>query len=516
LLALAFLPAGCGQGEPSGLSGEKGGGGELRVILPAEPRSLEPNSRMDEMALVMAPNLYNRLAALDVDSQLIPDLAERWEISNAGLTYVFHLREGVRWHDGAPFTAGDVQWTLESLRDTGSLAAEAIRRIAGIETPDARTVLIRLTEPWAPFLMTLASDGAFILPRHLGGRDPGAPDWRPVGTGPFKLDEWIRGRSLTLTANLGYFKPGPLLDRVIYLFEPDSARGAELVRSGAADYLLVRPRLDLLPDLARDPRLRVLTSPGEARSYLAFNLRRPPFGDPRVREAINRALDRAALVERAFHGYGAPGFGFFTPAIAWAYNPRALAPAFNLRRARALLDDAGLVPDQRGVRAALRLVTPDLSVQVVLAREIRRQLLRVGIDARVEIVPYPRWIERVTQRRDFDLTLMGGGHGPDPESLNARFGSRGSFQIMGYASPELDAALAEGARATGLARRARAYFRAQEILARDLPIAPLAEIVRVTVCRKGVTGLAQAEARGLVPFHDYSLVRVDPSPREGR
>lgn len=511
LLVLASLPAGCGHGESSGLPRGKGGGGTFRVVLPAEPQTLDPNSPTDEIALLLAPNLYNRLVALDADSQLLPDLAESWDIGEGGLVYTFRLRQGVRWHDGQPFTAGDVRWTFERLKGRPSLAAEAIRRIASIATPDDGTVVVRLAEPWAPFLTTLGWNGVYILPRHLAGTDPSSPDWQPVGTGPFKLEERVRGRSLSLEANRAYFKPGPALDRVTYLFEPDSDRGPALLTSGAADYLVVRPGLDLLPALARDPQLRVLTAPGDSRSYLAFNLRRDPLTDRRVREAVNRALDRTALVERAYHGYGVPGYGFYTPAVSWAYNPRALAPAFDPGKARELLDAAGLLPGPRGVRLEPELITPDFSVQLETAREVRRQLAAVGIAVRIEVLPFQQWLERITQRHDFDLTLVGGNHGPDPENLNARFGARGSSQIMGYESSELEAALAEGARLPDLARRARAYLRAQEILARDLPIAPLAEIVRVTVCRKAVTGLPQAEARGLVPAHDYSLVRLNES-----
>lgn len=363
LVLFALGPAGCGRGEPSGLprgkgtargaAGSSGSSCRPRPALwtPIPRRTRSPSCWRQISSTVWWRSTWTRSSS---------DLAESWEIGDAGRAYTFRLGDGIRWHDGEPFTAEDVRWTLESLAGRRSLAAEAVRRIAAIETPDARTVVIRLTEPWAPFLTTLASNGAFILPRHLADADPSSPAWKPVGTGPFRLGERVRGRSLTLEANRAYFKPGPALDRLTYLFEPDSDRGLALLTSGAADYLVVRPALDRLPGLARDPQLRVLTYPSEGRSYLAFNLRRPPFADRRVREAINRALDRPALVE---------------------------------------------------------------------------------------------------------------------------------LQVMGYASPELDAALAEGARTPDLTRRALAYGRAQEILARDLPIAPLAENVHVTVCRKEVTGL---------------------------
>lgn len=517
LVVLPLLWTACGRQPPSPLEA-KGGGGELRVVLPAEPTELDPNSSRDEITHLVAPNLYSRLLMLDADSRLHPDLAESWEAGQGGLLYTFHLRPGVRWHDGRPFEASDVRWTLAQLARHPAFAGEAVRRITRVETPDEHTVIVHLREPWAPFLSTLAGLGTFILPRpHEGPRRPAGA--LPVGTGPFRFVEWIPGRRLVLAANPSFFRPGPFLDRVVYTFEPDPNRGPELLITGRADYVVQRPSPALLPRLARDPRLRVLTSPSDNRYYLAFNLRRRPFDDPRVREAINRALDRPALLERALYGYGAPGFGFYTPAVAWAYDPAARAPGLDLARARALLDAAGLRPDSRGIRLKLVLSGPPIAPYREIAGVVAEQLRAVGISVRLEQISSHRWMERVLQRHDFELTLIGGNQGPDPENLNLRFGSRGTTQIMGYANGQLDAVLSEGARALDLARRARAYFRAQEILARDLPIAPLAEGVQVTIYRRGVTGLPRVEARGLVPDYDFSLVRVrggSGKPGEGR
>lgn len=507
LLAFLLLGTGCAQEEPADLPARKGGGGTFRVVLPGEPRSLDPNSMDDETSLLVASNLYNKLVALDTDSRLLPDLAGSWEVSQDGLAYTFALRENVLWHDGQPFTAADVRWTLEHRKGRPSFAAEALRRIQALETPDEHTVVLRLAEPWAPLLTTLAWEGFYILPRHLG-----ASPARPVGTGPFRFGAWDRGKSLTLEANRDFWKPGPYLDRLVYRFA-DSDRALDLILSGQADYMVIRPSLDRLPALAVDPRVRVLTSPTDSRYYLAFNLRRPLFQDRRLREAINRALDRPALLERSLHGYGAPGYGFYTPAVAWAYNARALAPAFDPGRARALL--AAVLGSRAGSFQPVFL-SASLNPFGDMAREVARQLGAVGIAVRLELEPLDRWYERAMKRHDFDIALVGGNQGPDPESLNLRFGSRGLAQIMGYESAELDAAVSEGGRHADLARRAQAYFRAQEILARDLPIAPLAESIRVVVCRRGVTGLPQAEGRGLVPPHDYSLVRLPPPPGGSR
>jgi peptide/nickel transport system substrate-binding protein len=277
---------------------------------------------------------------------------------------------------------------------------------------------------------------------------------------------------------------------------------------GAADYAVVRPGLDTLQRLRDSPRLTVHTRPSDTRYYCGFNLRRRPWSDPRVRRAVNAALDRPRLVARALAGYGAPALGFYTPSVAWAYNGQARLPAFDPAAAGRLLDAAGLPPGRRGVRLTVDLLTVGYSPYAEVAREVAAQLAAVGIEVHPQFLSFPVVLSRLLDRHDFDLGLLGGSEGPDPENLEARFGSRGSLNFMGYESSPLDALLAAGARGRTPAERSAPYFRAQEILARDLPVAPLAEGVRVAVYRRELTGLPQVEARGLVANSDYSLVRL--------
>jgi ABC-type transport system substrate-binding protein len=495
-LVPALLLAACQPREPSSVASSiTGRGGELRVLIPGEPRSFDPDVPGDEIAQILAPSLYSALLTLDTDGRLLPDLAESWEVRDGGRTYLFHLRQGVFWHDGRPFGSGDVRFTLERLKSQPSISYEAVRRISRIDTPDDRTVALHLSEPWAPFLSILAWGGTYILPRHRPSR--------PVGTGPFRFGEHVRGERIVLEASPRFYRPGPFLAREVFLPALDSVQAAERLLQGKADYTVTRIPLDLVPRLERAPGLRVLTGPNSARIFCAFNLRRPPLGDVRVREAINRAIDRGDLVRRALFGYGAPGFGFYTPAIAWAYNGDAHVPPLDRERARALLAEAG-------ARRELEMVIPDLSPVDEIGGLLREQLAEVGLPVRVTALPVNDWIDRVIQRKDFDLTLMSAAHGPDPENLSFRFGSRTANPNLGYANPQLDAALAAGAATMDLEQRARSYYRAQEILARDLPIAPLAEAITVTVFRSKVRGLPHAEGRGLVPNYDFSLVRVKP------
>ncbi|HEX6862500.1 MAG TPA: ABC transporter substrate-binding protein, partial [Thermoanaerobaculia bacterium] len=388
-------------------------------------------------------------------------------------------------------------FTLERLRSQRSVSHEAVRRIVGIETPDGHTVVLRLREPWAPFLVTLAWGGTYILPRHGKKAD------KPVGTGPFEFREWVRGQRVVVEASPRFHRPGPFLDRVVYLVVPDSFQAADRLLEGKADYSITRIPLHQLPRLERSPGLRVVTVPSSGRIFCSFNLRRPPLGDVRVREAINRAIDRGDLVRRALFGYGAPGVGFYTPSVPWAYNGDAHVPPLDRERARALLAEAG-------ARRELDLVVPALAPIDQIGGLLRDQLAEVGLKVRVTALPFHAWVDRVVRTRDFDLTLMSGTHGPDPENLSFRFNSRTAYPNLGYANPQLDAALEMGAATMDLEERARSYHRAQEILARDMPIAPLAEAVTVNVFRRNVRGLPHAEGRGLVANQEFSLVRVRP------
>lgn len=510
LVAILFLVGCASLTLPSPTAPPKGGGGEFRVALAVEPLGLNPDLRTDDAAFVVSQSIYNKLVTLDADYRVIPDLAETWEASDDGLTYRFNLAKNVKWHDGKPFTSADVKWTFEALAQ-GGRAQDTAGRVAKIETPDAATVVVRLKETWSPFIPTLGWYGTFILPQHLFE----GSDWernpvndKPVGTGPFKFIEWVKGDHITLEANRDFFRRGPFLDKVIYRFPKDSAAAAEQLLKGEMDYSYARPAVERIPELQQAPGLQVKTFPHPARYYVGFNLRRKPFDDLRVRQAINMAINRSALVDRAMLGYGAPGLGFYTPAIPWVYNPQAHVPAFDAAGAEKLLDEAGVKRGADGTRLKLTLVTFTVSPFKEIAQALPEQLRSVGIEANVVVLTTTDWNKCVFQDYDFDLALADGSHGPDPEQLNFRFGSKGGYQFMGYSSAEFDAATAAGARQMKLQDRAKAYFRAQEILARDLPIAPLAENVQFIVYRDGVTGLPQVEGRGLVTFQDFSLVRV--------
>jgi peptide/nickel transport system substrate-binding protein len=511
LLTLALIASACAPGQRTPTPQPKGVGGVLIVGTFREPTTLNPDLIADDDAFSMAQSLYNKLVTLDADYRIIPDLARTWEIAADGLTYTFHLAKNVKWHDGKPCTATDVKWTLEQIKSSGGITAPDLAPVKSVETPNDSTVILRLSEPSAPLLSALAWYGTFILPKHLYE----GSDWsknpaneRPVGTGPFSFKEWVKGQRIVLEANKSYFREGPWASGVEIRVFADSTAVREALARGEVQFTQrTLPAADVAA-LSQTSGVKTGSSPTPSRYYLAFNLRRKPFDDLRVRRAINLALDRAEIVNKGMGGYGSPGFGFYTPAVAWAYNGSAQAPAFDVAGANKLLDEAGLARGANGLRLKANLVSSNTVSFVNIARVVQSQLFTVGISLTLESLDTTAWNTRLFKENSFDIALQNGTQGPDPNNMRLRFGSKGTIQGMGYNSAEVDALLDEGARASTLQARAAAYQKAQEILARDLPIAPLSESVKVEAYREGVTGLSSFEARGLVTFQDYSLVKT--------
>lgn len=483
--------------------------GEFRVLLPSRPLSLNPYVELDESALVVARSIFNQLLTINESGRLLPELAQSWTASADGLTYTFALRPGIRWHDGVPFSAEDVKWTMESVARE-SWTRDVMTHVREIEAVNATTVVFRLHYVWAPFPSEIASLGMMILPRHIYG----GSEWRnhaanlkPIGTGAFRFAEWRDDGTVELDANPNHFRHGPFVQRLTFQTGPSSEVYQRLLK-GDSDYSVTRLLARDLTALPPDGPVVVRTLPTSARYYLTFNLRRPPFSDVRVRRAVASALDRLALLRASLAGRGAPAVGWYTPDVEWAYNPAARVPDLNPGEARRLLDAAGLRPRRRGERLRATLVVADSPPLSSLADVIRDQLGALGVTIDVVRMSPSEWPRRVMSDRDFDLSVFSGAQGPDPDALRERFAAGGPGAFIGYESPAFAAAVERGARTIDLTQRAEAYFEAQEILARDVPFVPLIETVKIVAFHRRVAGLPQLEARGLVGGFDFSLVRL--------
>lgn len=511
VLAIAAASVGCaGKQAPTQPTTKKGG--TLVVAYWDDPISFNPDAKVDDAGYGIYQNIFNKLVTLDADYNIIPDLAEKWEISPDGKTYTFHLAKNVKWHDGQPFTAEDAKWTLETIIEKKGQAFANLQVIDKVEAPDPATLVVTLKQPNAPFLSFLAWYGTFIMPKHIYA----GTDWlnnpanqKPVGTGPFRFVEWQKGDHITLEANPDYFKGAPLLDKVIYRIIPDASTALQAFLNGEVDVDQTRPSLSEVPNLQKTPGVKVMVLPAPSRHYVTFNFTKDPTRKLELRKAVALAINRQEIVEKALKGFGAPAKGFYTPAIAWAYNDKATLPDYNPEEAKKILDQAGFKPDKDGVRLRLTLPYFTGAEWKDIATIIKANLKEVGIDVKLEELEISAWMKKVIDNKDFDLTLLDGFQGPDPDNLRLRVGTKGSIQFMGYSNPEIDRLLEEAAGKTTTAERAPLYFKVQELMAQDLPIVPLSEVVTLWLFRDYVHGLSVLEGKGKVTFNDYSLVWLD-------
>ena len=488
LATAALLTAEAGRAVPATAQPRRGG--TMRIIIQPEPPSLALALNQAAPTQVVAGKIFQSLLTFDFDLNPLPSLAKAWQVSDDGLTYTFALQQA-RWHDGAPFTAADVIFTTQVLLPEVHPRARAnFARVASAVAPDDHTVVYTLHEPFGPFLSCFEVSSAPMMPKHLyEGTDyrTNPANAQPVGTGPFKLKAWTRGASIELVRHDDYWQPGaPYLDGIVYLVVPDAASRSLAIESGTAH----QTQFDAIEPadvarLSKLPQLSVTTKGYEFLSpilWLDFNHRVKPLDDKRVRTAMLHALDREFILKNIFFGLGRVATG---PVASTTRYFEADVPrrAYDVARANALLDEAGLKPGPDGVRVRLNaLVLPYGEVWTRLAEYSRQALRRVGIDLTLESTDAAGWFSR-TADWDYQLTWAYLSQFSDPAlgvsrtyvSSNIRRGVANT-NTMGYVNADVDRLFDEAARAARPEDRQRAYSEVQRKLVADMPVAWLIEM----------------------------------------
>lgn len=459
-----------------------------------------------------ATNIFNRLIARDDMNNYVMDLAESWSVSEDGKEYTFYLNKGVRWHDGELFTSQDVKWTFDTIIKEKGLLVNRLNSIDKIICSDDFTVKFRLKIPDASFL-SVVSD-TFIMPKHIYE----GTDWtvnkankHPIGTGPFKFLDHRRCVSITLEANDNYFRGRPQIDRLIYSIIPDENAAIQAFKNREIDVIdyssAVSPAA--VPLLENMKGVKVVKSITTSRQYMAFNFKKELFNKLEIRQAIALAVDRDEIVEKAQKGYGQKAEGFYTPAVAWAYNDKAVLPERNVKKAKELLDKAGYKPDEEGLRIRnVNLVTIQFPVFLDIAKIVQANLREIGIEAKINVLEYSLWLQKV-KRGNFDIAILGGDQGSDPEGLSARIGTEGALNFMGYSNVKIDNLLNKGKSTFRQEERANIYKEVQRIMSEELPIVPLSECMNIAVTKNYIKGHPIDDGIGKVPSAQYFLLEVN-------
>ena len=328
-----------------------------------------------------------------------------------------------------PLTAEDVRATFAHIGESANV--ELAQHIAGVDVDAGKSVTIHLKARWAAFLPTLASLPApRFFPRTCTAAGHGRatrPTWSRSAQARSASSRGNRAVESSSRSSPGLRAGAVQFDELEYLIVPDGGVAVQLLQQGRINVILGRPPSNKVAELSKARGVRVSIAPSNSRGYLAFSFRHPPFTDIRLRRAVNLALDRRAIIDNGLSGLGAPGIGFYTPGVAWAYNGAARVPERDIAAARQLVAD--VAPARPLVFAVTG--TKDGTVSPVVT-EITRQLEDAGL--RIELLPIPQTelLPRLLNGLDFDLVLLAGDQGPDPDTMATRFGSEGSMQVTGY------------------------------------------------------------------------------------
>jgi len=486
-------------------------GGSVVVAVSADPGGLNPAITTQGGVHLICGSIYSGLVAHDFNLNPVPDVAESWEVSPDGRTYTFHLAHDVEFHDGVALTSEDVRFTFEELlmkyhSRTRTSIGDNLRDIL---TPDPHTVIFEFNRPYAAFLQLIDVTNAPVMPKHLyEGTDPltNPHNTRPIGSGPFKFQEWLKGDHLTLVRNDKYFKKGkPYLDRIVYKVMPSASMATIAFEKGEVDYLTPSPldaaRLQNQPEVVITDKGREGFATVET---LIPNLTRQPLSDLRVRRAMAHAIDKNFLVDKVLFGMGMPATGPVSRMLAWAYNPNVEKYETNVELSNQLLDQAGYKRGADGVRFHLRFVHASSYAKV--AEALRDQMREVGIELDLQLMEFSAAVDEVYIKKDFDLAFASFENGPDPDIgvkrtvVSSNIGPIPFSNGAGYRNARVDELFALAASELDKQKRTAYYFEAQDILVKDLPYFWLYEPKTAVVYRGGLQGMYTWSAKSNIYF----------------
>lgn len=445
------------------------------VAIESSPNSLDPRIGTDAMAERIDGQLFDPLVRKDEHFEMQPWLATSWSQPDP-LTWIFHLRDGVRFSDGRALTAEDVAWTIQSMIDGSLLTSKsgAFAHVAQVQATNRLTVTVHMKSPDASLLFNL-SDGLFGVVPKGAGRDFASA---PVGSGPFRFVSAEQDKEVIAERNPNYWASPPKIERVRFSVVPDAVTVALELEKGSVDIASNEITLDLVHALEARPGLKVETGQGSPVMYLNFNVARGPLADRRVRQAVACAIDRQAIIDAVWRGR-AQLADTLLPSGHWAAAaPDQLAHwPHDLARAKALLDAAGYRPGAHGTRLRLEMKTSTDETTRLLAEILQSQLAEAGIALILRSSEFGTFYSDVTTGRFEMYALRWIGSNEDPDIFHYAYGSD-RFPPKGgnrghYSNPTVDELLTAAASVTEEPVRRADYIRVEQILSQELPGIPL-------------------------------------------
>lgn len=477
VLFVAVVLAACSGGDDSATESSNGNGGSnvsgdvIRVGLDVDPGTMDPRLANDSSASRVTEIVFDGLVELDENLVPQPALAESWENPDE-LTYIFHLREDVTFHDGEPFTADDVKFTFDSILDESFNAPyrSLYEPIESVNVVDEYTVEIKTSEPYAPLLSYL---NIGIVPEHLADNADFANN--PVGTGPYKMTDWKRGSEIHFEANAEYFNGEPATEKIVYYIIPDNTTRVSALEAGDIDLLHSPVSPQDIGRIESDDRFVVHQTTGLGHTYLNFNFEDPTIGEEAVRVAISHAVNKESIANDIYAGMDQPGKSPLIPS-SWAYTDAIEGYEYNPELAQSVLEDAGWVDeDGDGIRerdgnklsVVLKTHTEDPN-RMQAVEFLQYELQSIGIDTSVETQEWPSFQESM-QTGDYQVALLGWLNLVDPDrAMFNQFHSEGGSNYGSYSNPEVDELLEKGRTTIDQNERAEIYAQAAKIVTEEV------------------------------------------------
>ena len=458
-------------------------------------------------------NIFNPLWNVDAQGNFNPQLAaevptlENGGISEDGLNWRIKLRSGVKWHDGEPFSADDVKFTLELINNPHfrAFSRNGHNLVTDIKVVSPTEISWRMQKAYAPYPSILS--WTFIVPQHILAKveDPNTAPFNnaPVGTGPFRWSERVPGDHITLVPNEHYFGPSPYLERVVFHYVPDLTALFTQFQTGAVDYTGIQGiTADHYNEAVKIPGRKVVAGPSASCESITMNLAHPALKDPAVRQALYAAMDKKSIIDAIYYGLPKPTESFL-PSQSWAFNEDLPKQAYDAAKAKQILDAAGWKPGAGGIREkdGVKLSFTNSTTAGNHVREQAQEVLQqtwkeIGADMQIKNMPAAVIWGDYYNLSKYDSVMVGQDEmtGPDPD-VTTYYSSKeipakggGGQNTMQYVNPKVDELLAQGATTLEQSKRIPIYKELQSVIRTDLPMLPIFQYARIEGTKAGLIG----------------------------
>ncbi|MDR3348649.1 MAG: ABC transporter substrate-binding protein [Acidaminococcales bacterium] len=460
--AMCILAAACGGGQSAGPSVAKGDGA-INISLHQDPPKLDPTVSAAFIERHVFQSIFDKLADLNEKGEIVPMLAERWDISPDGKKYTFHLRKNVKFHDGTDFNAEAVKFNFARNMGESSVRRNELKEVDRVVAIDNNTVEVYLKNPFAPF-MSILTDRSGMMVSPAAAKKLGADFMNaPVGTGPFVYKERVRGATITLEKNKNYWLAGfPKAEKIVYKIIPDANVALVNLKSGQLD-ITNRFPFNEAGNYANDSKINLVNIPSPGFGGIYLNADKAPFSNVLVRQAIEALIDREAIVKVALSGVGTPGRSPFSPGnMAYSDLDKPRKP--DLEKAKQLLAQAGL---PGGFNFALAVEMDPAAQQVV--QMVQSMLKPAGINASIEKADFGTVLDNLAKGQ-FDVSFLPWSGRIDPDqNIYDRFITNGPLNYAKYSNREMDRLLDAARKDTDAAKRRELYDRIVVLALKESP-----------------------------------------------